>query len=120
MTGVALQTVKVWLGRKQKPDASPAELWRDTGRVRSARTNNYYLKRLRYALSGAHKTQDRSPACRPCPCGLFFTAEKVKADEDQFAYGGDEGYELLQQLAAQAKARASRTRTTSTTSGRAM
>ena len=35
--------------------------------------------------------------------GLFFTAEEVKADEDPFAYGGDEGYDLFQQLMVPAK-----------------
>jgi integrase len=55
---LATQTVKVWQGGKNNPDLTRTDLWRDTGRPRTARTNTYYLKRLRYVLTGAHETRD--------------------------------------------------------------
>jgi integrase len=36
---------------------------------------------------------------------LRFSAEEVKSDADQFAYGGAEGWELVKRLAAQARRR---------------
>lgn len=58
---VAAQTIKTWLGGARKPtpaDAKDAALWRDTGRPRSQRQINNYLKHFRKLLAVAAKVRD--------------------------------------------------------------
>lgn len=58
---VGAEPVKKWLGGTRKPgpgDAARAELWRPTGKTRSKRQINNYLKHLRKLLAGAAKVKD--------------------------------------------------------------
>lgn len=58
---VGTEPVKKWLGGTRKPgpgDAARAELWRPTGRTRSKRQINNYLKHLRKLLAGAARVKD--------------------------------------------------------------
>jgi integrase len=164
------QTLKKWRGGRgvklgDVPDPADPKLWQDTGRVRSRRTTNNYLKALREIFAGAarlrdpvtrrpmvdavpdvalHKMPRRLP--RPMPDaelharlatlppwaieagelarlfalrlsealsaqrrhvdhqarGLLFRAGDTKSGNDEPAFGGEAGWQLLQRLEAQA------------------
>lgn len=167
----AAQTLRVWLGgaRKKKPgDLANTALWRDTGRRRSPRQINNYLKCLSALIAIAERVRDpvtklpvldqhfevklhKVPKRKPRPIGdqelhqrlavappwtrdagelsrlfglrlsealeveerhcndehraLLFGAGETKSGNDEFAYGGEAGWQLLTRLRKQARAR---------------
>jgi integrase len=163
------QTLKKWIGGPRRESYSPSRrLWKDSGRPRSKREVNNYLKCLRALLAIGEKTRDpltrlpvvdgqfevrlfKMPKRIPRPIsddelharldnakpwtrecaelarlfglrlsealklqlrhidreahGLRFDAGDTKSGNDEWAFGGDAGWQLLLNLEAQALAR---------------
>lgn len=164
------QTVKKWIGgaKRKKTDAGADRFWKDTGRPRSPREINNYLKCLKAVLTIGTKVRDpitrqpilddvpeirlqRVPRRQPRPIGdnelearlgaakpwtreaaelarlfglrkaealtigrrhvdreiegLRFDAGETKSGNDEFAFGGEAGWQLLLELEAQAISR---------------
>ncbi|MBU8873676.1 hypothetical protein KQ910_07865 [Reyranella sp. MMS21-HV4-11] len=79
---VSIETVRKWLGGSRKPTAADLgnpELWRDTGKLRSKRQVNNYLKHLQRLIDVAAKVRDpvtRAPVLSQDP-PLEIELEKV-------------------------------------------